>query len=165
MEELEIVRCTPDVLVALGAAMPSQHHRARFGVQLAGAGVYLVALVADAPAGHALLRWRTTNDALLRLGIAEPYVEALAVAPAHRRRGVATALMRSAEQIARSDGHATIGLHVGVTNAPARALYRGLGYVDAGLGTCEITWSYRDDRGVERTEGEICTYFTRQLMP
>ncbi len=160
-----IVVCTPPDLAALETAMPSQHHRKRYRVQLDEDGVYFVALLGGSPVGHVLLRWCSTNETLVGLGISEPYVEALAVTPAARSRGVGTALMQAAEHAARERRHATIGLHVGVTNARARALYRRLGYEEMGLPPLEIRWTNRDDRGEERVESELCTYLTKRLMP
>jgi ribosomal protein S18 acetylase RimI-like enzyme len=52
----------------------------------------------------------------------------LAVAPAHRRRGVATALMRAAEAALRTLGCAKINLQVRAANTEVVAFYRQLGY-------------------------------------
>ena len=53
----------------------------------------------------------------------------LAVAPAHRRRGIATRLMRAAADGLSGLGCAKINLQVRATNAAAVAFYRALGYV------------------------------------
>jgi ribosomal protein S18 acetylase RimI-like enzyme len=50
------------------------------------------------------------------------------VKPAHRRQGVATALMAEAESFVRSRGARELRLGVLDRNADARALYRGLGF-------------------------------------
>ncbi len=52
----------------------------------------------------------------------------LFVAPAHRRRGVARALMRAAADFCRASGATRIDLSTAVDNAPAQALYHDLGY-------------------------------------
>jgi ribosomal protein S18 acetylase RimI-like enzyme len=52
----------------------------------------------------------------------------LAVAPAHRRRGIASRLMRAAADGLRGLGCAKINLQVRATNAGAVAFYRALGY-------------------------------------
>src|SRR5579871_4136956 len=52
----------------------------------------------------------------------------LAVAPAHRRRGIATRLMRSAEAALRARGCAKVNLQVRATNQSVVAFYRALGY-------------------------------------
>lgn len=49
------------------------------------------------------------------------------VQKAMRGRGVATALLRHAEEIARRRGHRSLGLSVDPDN-PARRLYESLGY-------------------------------------
>ena len=56
------------------------------------------------------------------------YVDALATDPAHRRRGVATALLERAEQQARSRGMVGVALDTGLENARAQALYEHRGY-------------------------------------
>ena len=56
------------------------------------------------------------------------YVDALAVAGAAQRKGVATALLREAERAARAAGASGVALDTGLGNAPARALYEGYGF-------------------------------------
>lgn len=56
------------------------------------------------------------------------YVDALAVAPAARRRGVARALLDDAAETARALGATGVALDTGLENAPARALYASLGF-------------------------------------
>jgi ribosomal protein S18 acetylase RimI-like enzyme len=52
----------------------------------------------------------------------------LYVVPKHRRRGIATALMRYAEDWARNRGDRQMGLQVFQSNQAALNLYSGLGY-------------------------------------
>jgi ribosomal protein S18 acetylase RimI-like enzyme len=83
---------------------------------------YLVAWEGDEPVGHA------------HLALSEPpELQDVSVLPAHRRRGVATALTRAAEREAAARGHAVLTLTVGIGNDGAQALYRALGYRDSGL--------------------------------
>jgi GNAT superfamily N-acetyltransferase len=83
---------------------------------------YLVAWEGDEPVGHAHL---ALSD--------PPELQDVSVLPAHRRRGVATALTRAAEQVAAAHGHDTLTLTVGIANEDAQALYRALGYRNSGL--------------------------------
>lgn len=52
----------------------------------------------------------------------------LYVMPEHRRRGIGSALMRYAEDLARARGDRQIGLQVFQSNQPALNLYHQLGY-------------------------------------
>jgi len=78
----------------------------------------------------------TTNVAILWVGYAidqvtgirHPHVFLLYVKPEHRRRGIATALMRYLENWARERGQHQLGLHVFGANATALNLYEHLGY-------------------------------------
>ena len=82
---------------------------------------YLVAWEDDEPLGHAHL---ALGD--------PPELQDVEVLPQHRRRGVATALTRAAEEHARERGGPLMTLTVSVDNPAAQAVYRKLGYRDAG---------------------------------
>jgi ribosomal protein S18 acetylase RimI-like enzyme len=85
-------------------------------------GEYLVAWEDGIPIGHAHVDWR--HD--------PPEVQDVFVDEAHRRRGVASRLSASAENLVRERGFDTIALDVDVENTPARALYEKLGYRERG---------------------------------
>jgi hypothetical protein len=57
------------------------------------------------------------------------WLYSVAVDPAHRRRGVATALVRHMEQLLADRGCPKINLQVMLSNPHAVAFYRSLGYV------------------------------------
>jgi ribosomal protein S18 acetylase RimI-like enzyme len=61
------------------------------------------------------------------------YVDALATDPAHRRRGVATALLADAERRAQLAGLKGLALDTGIENRAARALYEHYGFTQRGL--------------------------------
>jgi ribosomal protein S18 acetylase RimI-like enzyme len=56
------------------------------------------------------------------------YVDALAVDPAYRRRGIAQQLLGIAEREAADAGLPRLALDTGLQNAPARALYSAYGF-------------------------------------
>lgn len=63
----------------------------------------------------------------------ESEILTVATAPAARRQGVGAALVEAALRLAAVTGAEAMFLEVAVDNAPALALYRGAGFVDAGL--------------------------------
>jgi len=67
------------------------------------------------------------------LGDEEAHLGNLAVAPEHRRAGVARVLVEDLLAAARARGTRTVTLEVRVSNFPAQALYRGFGFRLAGL--------------------------------
>jgi ribosomal protein S18 acetylase RimI-like enzyme len=80
-------------------------------------------------------RWPRLLRHLRAAGLVSPhpplrtlYVDALAVAPAFRRRGVARALLAHAERAAAATRLDGVSLDTGLQNEPARALYEAAGY-------------------------------------
>lgn len=82
----------------------------------------LLATPAGAPAGFVLGR----------ASAGEAEVLTIAVGPAARRGGLGRALMRALMAEAARRGAVDLFLEVSETNAPARALYAGLGAAEAG---------------------------------
>ena len=60
------------------------------------------------------------------------YVDALATHPDHRRRGIATALLRAAEEQARAAGLNAVALDTAERNTSAQALYESFGMERSG---------------------------------
>jgi ribosomal protein S18 acetylase RimI-like enzyme len=87
-----------------------------------GDGFYLVAWEESEPIGHAHL---ALTD--------PPELQDVEVRPMHRRRGVGSALTLAAQREAAARGAGRLRLTVSSDNEAAQALYRGLGYRDAGL--------------------------------
>jgi ribosomal protein S18 acetylase RimI-like enzyme len=82
-----------------------------------------------------LWRWPGTVRHLRAAGGLAPrppfdayYVDALAVDPAWRRRGVATRLLAEAEHLAAKAGMRRLALDTGLQNAAARRLYEAYGF-------------------------------------
>lgn len=145
----------------------SNYHHARYEVQKQGEGVYLIAWYDQIPVGHFFLRWSGPDDARVTsfLNVTQrAYLAAGGTRVAYRRKGVATALIREAERLAKAHGCTHIGLEVGSTDNPeAKRLYEHLGYVDWGHGDFLICWKYIDRSGNTGTESEIVTYMHKPL--
>jgi ribosomal protein S18 acetylase RimI-like enzyme len=110
-----------------GAALPDAV-LARNVAALAAWPTAVVLLALDAVSGGALgvatcFRGWSTFAARPLLNVHD-----LAVLPAHRRRGVARALLAAVEEAARREGAAKVTLEVRLDNAPAQALYRACGF-------------------------------------
>jgi len=97
--------------------------QATFEELLAGSGAFAFVAEDQDPMGVVLCRALAGEAEILTL----------AVAPWARRRGVARALMAEALAAARERGASACFLEVDVDNAPAVALYEGLGFERAGL--------------------------------
>ncbi|HWD26795.1 MAG TPA: GNAT family N-acetyltransferase [Rhizomicrobium sp.] len=69
---------------------------------------------------------------LARAAAGEAEILTLAVAPDARRHGVATSLVREAASHTQQQGAEALFLEVACGNDAARALYAGLGFVEAG---------------------------------
>ena len=69
---------------------------------------------------------------LARIAADEAEILTLAVLPACRRQGRATSLLREAARLAALAGVHALFLEVGLTNAPARALYSAAGFAAVG---------------------------------
>ncbi|HEV3287229.1 MAG TPA: GNAT family N-acetyltransferase [Steroidobacteraceae bacterium] len=70
--------------------------------------------------------------AIMRYAEDVAHLNLLAVAPAHRRRGVARRLVRWLEETALTAGTFVIGLELRASNEGACAFYRSLGYREIG---------------------------------
>ena len=61
------------------------------------------------------------------------YVDALATAPSHRRRGVARALLAEADRMAAAARLGGVALDTGIENRAARSLYEHSGFTPSSL--------------------------------
>jgi GNAT superfamily N-acetyltransferase len=87
-----------------------------------GNGDYLVDWDDGEPRGHAYVAWSDP-----------PELQDLEVRTEYRRCGVATALIAAAETACRRRDASLLRVTVSAHNDTASALYRSLGYVDAGV--------------------------------
>lgn len=115
-----------------------------------GRRVTLVAVAGGEVVGYTNLLWEPGYEPFRAEGV--PEINDLNVTEEWRRRGVATALIREAERIAREAGRPVMGIGVGLTPdyAAARRLYPKLGYAE-------------DGRGVHHTPYGDVLYLTRVL--
>ena len=91
---------------------------------------------ADAPANHYFCAVGANGTLLGYGGISlvadEAEIITVAVSPAHRRQGIARALMEHMLRLA-ADASASVYLEVRASNTPAIELYRSLGFAGTGV--------------------------------
>ena len=91
---------------------------------------------ADAPANHYFCAVGATGTLLgyggISLAADEAEIITVAVSPAHRRQGIARALMEHMLRLA-EDALASVYLEVRASNTPAIELYRSLGFAGTGV--------------------------------
>ena len=141
----------PSVMVQIRQLSPEEIDRVAGVLGLArldqGDGFYLVAWDGDEPLGHAHL---ALTD--------PPELQDVEVRPEHRRRGVASALTTAAEEAALARGFDVLRLHVSLDNAPAQAVYRGLGYGDAGIPPLRVQGTIQLRNGPLEVDDTLLTW-------
>ncbi|WP_265525173.1 GNAT family N-acetyltransferase [Paenibacillus sp. JDR-2] len=141
-------------------------HR-RYEVQCNGEGVYLIAWHLGTPVGGFLVRWNGPQDEAVssRIDVTNSaFLEGGLTIDKYRRKGIATAIIREAERLAKVQGCTHIGMEVGSSDNPdAKRLYEKLGYADWGHGDFTISWGYMDAEGNSGVESEIVTFMHKPL--
>lgn len=124
---MKLSAATPDDVPAMASvhaqAFDKPWDETDFEDLLDGEGIFGLLVRAEDPAGVLVCRTAAGEAEILTVG----------VAPWARRRGVGAALMTAAIGLARGAGATEMFLEVDVDNAPAVALYEGLGFRRAGL--------------------------------
>ena len=141
-------------------------HRDRLEQQERGVFTYLIAWLDDRPVGHVGITWPDDRRPVheLEWGVEHATVHDLDVAPAHRNRGVGRALMLELEDRVRARRLIGIGLRTGVDEdfAPARHLYRSLGYAER-PGTLHILSARSPWEAPREAYIDIFTYWHKAL--
>ena len=94
---------------------------------------------------------RIAGFAIMRYGDDTAHLNLLAVDPAHRRRGVARALLTWLEDSALTAGTLTVGLELRAGNSAARAFYAALGYLETG----EVAGYYQGVESAIRLQRDV----------
>ncbi|MGI5424543.1 GNAT family N-acetyltransferase [Streptomyces sp. CA-179760] len=164
--EITVCRAADVALLDQCIASPgaTSFHARRFGRQERGASTYLVAWLDGRPVGHTELRWGGCDDAGVRAARPGcPEINALTVWPATlRSRGIGSALIRAAEELARERGRTAVGLGVADDNPRAAVLYARLGYLP--LAGYVGRWSYEDRDGLTHKCVENLTFLVKELV-
>jgi GNAT superfamily N-acetyltransferase len=160
-----IAPADPDALVAAFAgtrwARAREHFARHLDEQQQERRVTFVARLDDTVAGHASLVWTSGYAPFREQGI--PEVQDLNVAPQHRGRGVALALLDAAEREA-AKRSTFIGIGVGLHAAygPAQRLYVLRGYVPDGRGVFRHGEPVREAE-TTRLDDDLVLYLTKRL--
>ena len=119
-EKVAIRRCEERDLEHFGA-FGSERHVAHCRAELAAGIPILVAVGSDdVPVAKVHVKLDRDQEAAM--------VESAAVTPALQRRGLGTAMIRAAEELAAEQGFSKVVLGVEDSNPDARRLYERLGY-------------------------------------
>ncbi len=111
-----------------------------------GDGAYLVAWDGATPVGHVHV---TRGD--------PPELQDLEVRGAHRRRGVASALLSAAELQCAARGARRVQVAVSVDNDAARSLYASRGYRDVGIAPRRVTGTVQVRTGPIEVDDTLLT--------
>jgi GNAT superfamily N-acetyltransferase len=147
-----------------GSPGATSFHARRFARQERGESTYLVAWLDGRPVGHAEMRWIGCAAAEVRAARPGcPEIGGLGVGPEElRSRGIGTALIRAAEELAAERGITAVGIGVAKDNPRAAALYARLGYEPL-IDYCD-RWSYETDDGRLRDCVDECVFLVKDPL-
>ncbi|UCD20970.1 MAG: GNAT family N-acetyltransferase [archaeon] len=140
-------------------------HRRRFKEQEKGNVVYLIAWNNKTPIGHLLVRFNGARYKKVKKYLKKcPHLESLGVGKKVRRKGIATKIVRKAENMLKRKKFGKVGLAVedNPKSAP-NILYKKIGYKDWGHGNVIDIWSFVNKRGKKITRREKCVYLIKNL--
>lgn len=132
-------------------------HKQKLKEQKAGGSTWLVAWEKSIPIGHIQLRF--SNKHLKNCA----HIETLGVNEKYRKKGIASQLIKFAENLAKKEGHKRIGLSIETKNNFLKNLYLKRGYKDWGKGTIMELWEELDDKGKQLKKREKCNYLLKNL--
>jgi len=154
--------CTENDLIRVEALWPRRGCGDRFRRQEDEQSAFLLARVPDGVVGRVEIMWTGPRmPCVAAIYPAVPELNGLDVLPQARRRGIGTALLLSAESLARSRGCRAVGLGVGVDNPEAERIYRRLGYVGDLAYADKYVWE--DDNGRSHDAADRCRFLTKRL--
>jgi GNAT superfamily N-acetyltransferase len=152
-----------DDLPALDEGVPTKGvggNADRLERSLSGASSLLLALVGDTCVGRGEVMWTPKEDAVRAEYPDVPELNGLDVPEAWRSRGIGTALLEEAADLARERGCTAIGLGVGLDNEAAYRLYARLGFT----GDLEYVDQYTIVfEGVRHDFADPCRFLLRPL--
>ncbi|MEO6501059.1 MAG: GNAT family N-acetyltransferase [Jatrophihabitantaceae bacterium] len=162
---MEVRTCSPSDLELLRTRWPTPDDVAgsHYQEQQGNAATFLIGWDAGEPVGWALLQWRGCVGENARAGFPHCVeVNHLQVREHYRGRGAGTAILATAEHLARDNGRTQLAVSVGLENLNAVRLYRRLGYQPTGIvDVCSYRWC--DDHGAWHDETESSELLIKQL--
>ncbi|EDY49618.1 GNAT family N-acetyltransferase [Streptomyces clavuligerus] len=169
MMPMHITSCRQEDLDVLEERLPSSsavsYHAQRFARQVSGTSTFLVAWLDAQPAGTCEVRWDGCVAPEVRAVVPGcPEINGLQVVGMLQSRGIGSALIRHAEQLAGERGAHLIGLGVDDHGNPrAAALYARLGYRP----TIRYLdrYFYTDDTGAEHPVEDPAIFLVKELTP
>jgi GNAT superfamily N-acetyltransferase len=149
------------VIAAEQSPATREHHRQRWAKHQRGEAVYLFAREDGEVVGHTMLL-RHSRYAEVQAGPDPAEINALHVY--QQGRGIGTAIIAAAEELATSWNSSAIGLAVGLDNPGARRLYERLGYQQWDGPQVLDEWMEKDADGrILVSHRDPCSYLLKRL--
>lgn len=126
--------------------------------------LWLIAWLNKKPVGHIQLRFNGCQVRKVRDNLGKcSHIESLGVNEKYRRKGIATQLIKFAEDLARKKGDKKIGLSVEEDNDFLKGIYERRGYEDWKKGVIIEEWIELDKKGKKKLIKEKCNYYIKEL--
>jgi ribosomal protein S18 acetylase RimI-like enzyme len=136
----------------------------RLQLQAQGHLEYPIATIGDRIVGYLTLKWNCPEDPFLKRKLPPcAEIEDFSVDPELRGRGIGTALLDYAANLAREHGETRLGLAVGKENEAAAKLYERRGFVFMPDTDHRVSWFEPNVDGTSRIESEECVYMMKEL--
>lgn len=161
-----IRQCRQQDVAVLEHHLPTgrnHYHEARYRRQSEGLSTFLIAYVDDVPVGCGEVLWQGPKELDVRAGFPDcPEINGLAVVPERQSRGIGTAIITTAEQLAVHHGYNRIGMGVDDHNVRAAALYLRLGYRETGHRYLD-RYQYVDESGARHEVADPCRFLVKTI--
>lgn len=161
MVKLKIKPIEKDEILILNKKLVglSPPHKEKLKEQEKTNSFWLIAWIGKNPVAHMQIRFDGSKIKKVKKNLKKcPHLEALGVAKNIRKKGIATKMIKFAENLAKKEGFNKIGLSVEKGNYFLKRIYTKRGYKDWKKG--DIIESWKQDGKLMRRK---CDYFVKKI--